>query len=68
MVGDICAQLRKHKKKCQEMYLGIGYYSMLASWLGEHIWSGRGMAVGIRERVIRMIFKYNRTSACFIES
>lgn len=25
MVGDICARLRKHKEKCQEMYLGIGY-------------------------------------------
>ena len=25
MVGDVCARLRKHKEKCQEVYLGIGY-------------------------------------------
>ena len=25
MVGDVCARLRKHQEKCQEVYLGIGY-------------------------------------------
>lgn len=25
MVGDVCARLRKHQEKCQEIYLGIGY-------------------------------------------
>ncbi|MEG6586301.1 Y-family DNA polymerase [Dendrosporobacter sp. 1207_IL3150] len=25
MVGDVCARLRKHREKCQEIYLGIGY-------------------------------------------
>ena len=25
MVGDVCARLRKHKEKCREVYLGIGY-------------------------------------------
>ncbi|SFM26639.1 Y-family DNA polymerase [Pelosinus propionicus] len=25
MVSDICARLRKHQEKCQEVYLGIGY-------------------------------------------
>lgn len=25
MVGDVCARLRKHKEKCQELFLGIGY-------------------------------------------
>ncbi|WP_312337438.1 Y-family DNA polymerase [Anaerospora hongkongensis] len=25
MVGDVCARLRKHQEKCQEVYVGIGY-------------------------------------------
>lgn len=25
MVGDVCARLRKHQEKCQEVYLGTGY-------------------------------------------
>lgn len=25
MVGDVCARLRKHREKCQEVFLGIGY-------------------------------------------
>lgn len=25
MVDDVCARLRKHQEKCQEVYLGIGY-------------------------------------------
>lgn len=25
MVGDVCARLRKHQEKCQEVYLGVGY-------------------------------------------
>lgn len=25
MVGDVCARLRKHQEKCQEIYVGIGY-------------------------------------------
>lgn len=25
MVGDVCTRLRKHREKCQEIYLGIGY-------------------------------------------
>ena len=38
MVGDVCARLRKHQEKCQEVYLGIGY-------------SDRNLQVGFTARI-----------------
>ncbi|MEN6386766.1 MAG: hypothetical protein ABFD79_16425 [Phycisphaerales bacterium] len=38
MVGDICARLRKHQEKCQEVYFGIGY-------------SDRNLQVGFTARI-----------------
>lgn len=32
MVGDVCARLRRHREKCQEVYLGIGYSDKELQW------------------------------------